>query len=455
MTTSEILEKQKKYFATGETKSIKFRKQQLKNLKKAILENEQNIYNALKTDLGKIEIESYMCEFALVINEVDFMLNHLKKFSKPQRVHTGIANFPAKSYTLFAPKGNVLIMSPWNYPFMLTMEPLVDALSAGNTAIVKPSAYSPKTTEVINNIISTTFKPEYVSCIVGGREANQDLLTLKFDHIFFTGSKAVGHEVLKSAEKHMATITLELGGKSPCIVDSKAKISLSAKRIVFGKFMNVGQTCVAPDYVLVHESVKQQLLNALVYEIKRQYGESPLLDANYGKIISEKHFNKVVSFLEGQNIYYGGKIDSKSLKIEPTIVDSPNLDSPIMTEEIFGPILPVMSYNTKEQALEIIKRNDTPLALYVFSQDKQTIDFFVNNVQFGGGCINDTIMHLTTPLLPFGGVGQSGMGAYHGKCGFDEFSHRKSIINKSTKLDVPLRYRPHSKFKKNMIKKFL
>ena len=455
MTKSEILEKQKEFFLTGETKNIAFRKKQLQNLKKAILDNEQNIYNALKIDLGKTEIESYMCEFALVINEIDYMLKHIKSFSKPKRVHTEIANFPAKSYTISSPKGNVLIMSPWNYPFMLTMEPLVDAIAAGNTAIVKPSSYSKATSQLIHNIISKTFEPKFVASILGGRETNQDLLTLKFDHIFFTGSKAVGHEVLKSAEKNMTTVTLELGGKSPCIVDKSAKISLSAKRIIFGKLMNVGQTCVAPDYILVHESIKNQLLENLVLQIKHQYGENPLEDKNYGKIISQKHFDKVVSLLEDQEIYYGGRFDVQKLKIEPTIVVDPKFDSPIMTEEIFGPIIPVVTYNTDDEALQIIRRSDTPLAMYVFSQNQNFIHYFENNVQFGGGCINDTIMHLTTPLLAFGGVGQSGMGAYHGKKGFDTFSHYKSIINKSTNLDLPLRYRPHSKFKKKMIKKFL
>ncbi len=454
MTTQDILQSQREYFLTGETRDLHFRKMQLKKLKTAIIQNEQNIYDALKKDLGKAEIESYMSEFALVINEIDFMLSHLKKFAKKQRVHTEIANFSSKSYVLPCPKGNVLIMSPWNYPFMLTIEPLVDALAAGNTAIVKPSAYSPATSQLIHDILSDTFDTKYVASILGGREANQDLLTLKFDHIFFTGSKAVGHVVLQSAEKHMTTVTLELGGKSPCIVDKSAKIDLSARRIVFGKLMNVGQTCVAPDYILVHESVKEQFLKALVSEIKRQYGEHPLEDENYGKIISEKHFKKVISFLDGQNIYYGGKFDANSLKVEPTIVVDPSKDSLLMTEEIFGPILPVVTYKTNAEALEIIRRNDTPLAMYVFSQDKHTISFFEDNVMFGGGCINDTIMHLTTPLLAFGGVGQSGMGAYHGKRGFDTFSHHKSIVSKSTKIDVSLRYRPHTKFKEKMIKKF-
>ncbi len=454
MTTAEILKMQREYFLTGETKDVNFRKKQLEKLKIAILANEQKIYEALKADLGKCEIESYMCEVALVVNEIKYMAKHLRGFARKKRVHTGIANFPAKSYTIASPKGNVLIMSPWNYPFMLTLEPLVDGLAAGNTAIVKPSAYSPATSKLIYDMLSEIFEPKYVAVVLGGREANVDLLTLKFDHIFFTGSKAVGHEVLKSAEKNMTTVTLELGGKSPCIVDKSAKIALSAKRIVFGKFMNVGQTCVAPDYILVHVSVKEQLLSELVAQIKEQYGEDPISDQLYGKIISEKHFDGVSKLLENQKIYYGGKTNRQALKIEPTIVVDPDLDSPIMTQEIFGPILPVISYQTDEEALEIIRHNDTPLAMYVFAQDKHAINFFENNVQFGGGCINDTIMHLTTPLLAFGGVGQSGMGAYHGKRGFDTFSHHKSIIKKSTKMDVPLRYRPHTKFKKKMIKTF-
>lgn len=454
MTTAEILQLQREYFLTGETKSVKFRKKQLELLKQTILANEKKIYEALKEDLGKSEIESYMCEVALVVNEIKYILKHLKSFVKKKKVPTSIVNFPASSYEMPCPKGNVLIMSPWNYPFMLTIEPLVDALAAGNTAIVKPSAYSKATSKLIYEMLSSTFEQKYVAVVTGGREVNQDLLTLKFDHIFFTGSKAVGHEVLKNAERNLTTVTLELGGKSPCIVDKTAPIALAAKRIVFGKFINCGQTCIAPDYILVHESVKEMFLRSLILEIKLQYGENPLTDPLYGKIISEKHFDKVVGLLENQKVLYGGKYNRESLKIEPTIVVAPDLNSNIMTNEIFGPIIPVVTYKTNSEALEIIRRNDTPLAQYIFTKDKNVKNFFETNVLFGGGCINDTIMHVSTPLLAFGGVGQSGMGAYHGKRGFDTFSHYKSIINKSTKLDLPLRYRPHSNFKIKTIKKF-
>ena len=454
MTTAEILQLQREYFLTGETKCVKFRKKQLELLKQTILANEKKIYEALKEDLGKSEIESYMCEVALVVNEIKYILKHLKSFVKKKKVPTSIVNFPASSYEMPCPKGNVLIMSPWNYPFMLTIEPLVDALAAGNTAIVKPSAYSKATSKLIYEMLSSTFEQKYVAVVTGGREVNQDLLTLKFDHIFFTGSKTVGHEVLKNAERNLTTVTLELGGKSPCIVDKTAPIALAAKRIVFGKFINCGQTCIAPDYILVHESVKEMFLRSLILEIKLQYGENPLTDPLYGKIISEKHFDKVVGLLENQKVLYGGKYNRESLKIEPTVVVDPDLNSNIMTNEIFGPIIPVVTYKSNSEALEIIRRNDTPLAQYIFTKDKNVKNFFETNVLFGGGCINDTIMHISTPLLAFGGVGQSGMGAYHGKRGFDTFSHYKSIINKSTKLDLPLRYRPHSNFKIKTIKKF-
>lgn len=454
MTTAGILQLQREYFLTGETKSVKFRKKQLELLKQTILANEKKIYEALKEDLGKSEIESYMCEVALVVNEIKYILKHLKSFVKKKKVPTSIVNFPASSYEMPCPKGNVLIMSPWNYPFMLTIEPLVDALAAGNTAIVKPSAYSKATSKLIYEMLSSTFEQKYVAVVTGGREVNQDLLTLKFDHIFFTGSKTVGHEVLRNAERNLTTVTLELGGKSPCIVDKTAPIALAAKRIVFGKFINCGQTCIAPDYILVHESVKEMFLRSLILEIKLQYGKNPLTDPLYGKIISEKHFDKVVGLLENQKVLYGGKYNRESLKIEPTVVVDPDLNSNIMTNEIFGPIIPVISYKTNSEALEIIRRNDTPLAQYIFTKDKNVKNFFETNVLFGGGCINDTIMHVSTPLLAFGGVGQSGMGAYHGKRGFDTFSHYKSIINKSTKLDLPLRYRPHSNFKIKTIKKF-
>ena len=455
MATIDVLNKQKEFFKSGQTKDYNFRKYQLKLLQTAIKTNEKRIYDALYSDLGKIETEAYMCEVGMVLAEIKYMLKHMKRFMKSVKVNAGIATFPSKAYMAPTPKGSVLIMSPWNYPFMLTMEPLVDALAAGNTVIVKPSAYSPATSALIAEILNSTFSENYVYTVLGGREVNQDLLTLPFNHIFFTGSKAVGHEVLRQAEKNFVPVTLELGGKSPCIVCFGVDAKKVAKRIVFGKFMNVGQTCIAPDYVLVHESVKPLLMQSLICEIQAQYGENTLSDPNYGKMISKKHFDKALALLENQTPVYGGKSDEESLKIEPTIVEDPALDSPLMQEEIFAPILPVVTFKTNEEALEIISRNPTPLALYVFSNDKKVQDYFLEKVQFGGATVNDTLMHIVSPRLAFGGVGSSGLGAYHGKRGFDTFSHYKSILRKSLKCDMAVRYRPFGKFKKKIIRKFM
>lgn len=455
MATIDILNKQKEFFKSNQTKDYNFRKYQLKLLQTAIKTNEKKIYEALYSDLGKIETESYMCEVGMVLAEIKYMLKHMKKFMKSTKVNAGIANFPSKACMTPTPKGSVLIMSPWNYPFMLTMEPLVDALAAGNTAIVKPSAYSPATSKLISEILNSTFSENYVYTVLGGREVNQDLLTLPFDHIFFTGSKAVGHEVLRQAEKNFVPVTLELGGKSPCVVCNNVDAKKVAKRIVFGKVMNVGQTCIAPDYVLVHESVKPLLMQSLICEIQAQYGENPLEDDNYGKMISQKHFDKALALLENQTPAYGGKSDAEKLKIEPTIVEEPDKESALMKEEIFAPILPVVSFKTNEEALEIIAKNPTPLALYVFSNDKKEQNFFLENVQFGGATVNDTLMHIATPRLAFGGVGSSGLGAYHGKRGFDTFSHYKSILRKSLKCDLAVRYRPFGKFKKKVIRRFM
>ena len=454
MKTSEIVKLQKEYFETGETFSYKFRKEQLKKLLFAIKCNQSEIVSALKTDLGKTETESYMSEIGMVNSEIKYLLKHLRCFMRTKRVIGEISNFPAKYYSMPVPKGNVLIMSPWNYPFLLTLEPLVDAIAAGNTVVVKPSAYSPATTQVIKRIIEENFEPNYIAVITGGRAANTDLLEQKFDHIFFTGSKAVGHEVLKHAEKNMTPVTLELGGKSPCIVDKTANIKIAAKRIIFGKLMNVGQTCIAPDYVLVHKEVYNDLLKELKNQIQEQYGTNTLDNINYGKIISEKHFERLTGLLSDQKIFCGGKCSKEQLKIEPTIIKSPKLDSAIMTEEIFGPLLPVIPYQTEREALGIIQKNPTPLALYVFTSDRGVQNYFLKKVQFGGGCVNDTLMHIASSRLAFGGVGTSGMGAYHGKRGFDTFSHYKSIVKKG-KMEISVRYRPTTNTKEKLIKKFM
>ena len=454
MKTSEIVKKQREYFETCETFSVKFRREQLKKLLLAIEANKQEIFAALKADLGKTEIESYMSEIGMVVTEIKYLLKNLRKFAKAKRVRGELSNFPAKYYSMPVPKGNVLIMSPWNYPLLLTLEPLADVMAAGNTAVVKPSAYSPATSEVVKKIIEENFEPNYIAVVTGGRDANKDLLEQKFDHIFFTGSKTVGHEVLKHAEKNMTPVTLELGGKSPCIVDKTANIKIAARRIIFGKLMNVGQTCVAPDYVLAHKEIFNELLKELKNEIAEQYGTSTLNNINYGKIISEKHFERLTGLLADQKIYCGGKCSREQLKIEPTIIKNPKLNSQLMNEEIFGPILPVVPYETEREAYEIIQKNPTPLALYVFTCDKGIENYFLKKVQFGGGCVNDTLMHITSSRLAFGGVGTSGMGAYHGKRGFDTFSHYKSIVKKG-KVELTVRYRPMTKTKEKLIRKFM
>lgn len=454
MQIQEIVKKQRDFFKTNQTLSYEFRKNSLLKLKNAIITNQDKIAKALQEDLGKSFTESYMCEIGMTLSELSFMLKHLKKFMRERRVGVTLSQFPAKAKVLPVPYGVSLIMSPWNYPFMLAMEPLIDSISAGNTAIIKPGSYAKATSLVIDQIIKETFDPEYITCVMGGRDVNKELLDQKFDVIFFTGSKNVGSVVLEKAAKHFTPVTLELGGKSPCIVDNTASIKLAAKRIVFGKFLNCGQTCVAPDYLLVHEDVKDKLIEELIYQIKNQFSEKPLEYQNYGKIINEKHFDRLKDYLNGQNIIYGGRFDENN-RLEPTLLlDSP-LDSDVMKEEIFGPILPIITFKNIEEVKSIIELNPTPLALYLYSTNKKTIKNITRTVQFGGGCVNDCIMHLATSNMGFGGVGESGMGSYHGKVGFDSFSHFKSLVYKSNVLDINVRYQPYSKNKQKLIKKIL
>ena len=336
-------------------------------------------------------------------------------------------------------------MSPWNYPFLLTLEPLVDAIAAGNTAIVKPSAYSPATSAVIEKIISECFDPEFVAVVNGGRKENAELLKKKFDFIFFTGSQTVGREVLRHAAEYLTPVVLELGGKSPCIVDSSAKVAMAAKRIVFGKFLNCGQTCVAPDYILCHERVKTQLINELCVQIQKQYGNDPLQNSDYGRIVSRKHFDRICSLIDPNKVVVGGKWNEKTLQIAPTILENVTWDDSVMQEEIFGPVLPVLTYKDIGEAYTLLASKAKPLALYIFSEDKKTIREVTNRCRYGGGCINDCVVHLANSDLEFGGVGESGMGSYHGKAGFDAFSHQKSIMDKKTWIDLPMRYQPYKR----------
>lgn len=451
----KLLDGQRNFFLTGKTLPIAYRKEALKKLYKAVEDNEALLTDALYSDLGKSRQESYMCEIGLVKSEIGYMLRHMRSFARERRVHTPLAQTLSRSFIKPSPYGNVLIMSPWNYPVLLTLEPLTDALAAGNTAIIKPSAYSPAVSEVLDKLISGCFPKEYVAVVKGGRQENSSLLDCDFNYIFFTGSKTVGKEVMKKASERLIPITLELGGKSPCIVDKSANIKLAAKRIVFGKFVNCGQTCVAPDYIYCDSSVKERLVEELINQIQRQYGESPLDNNDYGKIISKKHFDRIVALIDSEKTAFGGKTIPQSLKIEPTIMDNVSWDDAVMQEEIFGPVLPIFEYKSLEEAADKINSMDSPLALYIFSSDKRNIDFVKNRIQFGGGCINDTLIHLATSEMGFGGVGESGMGSYHGRAGFDAFSHKKSIVDKKTIIDLPMRYQPYTKLYEKMVRVFL
>ncbi len=459
MTNEEIkklLEAQREYYKSGKTLPVKFRIRQLKKLYEAVKKYKGEINSALYKDLGKSEYESFMCESGFVLTEISYMIKHTKSFAKPKKVRTPMAQFHSKSFKQPIPRGNVLIMSPWNYPFLLSIEPLANAIAAGNTAIIKPSAYSPETSKIVKKIINECFDEEYVAVVSGGREENSALLEQKFDFVFFTGSQAVGKEVLRHAAEHLTPTVLELGGKSPCIVDSTANINLAAKRIVFGKLLNCGQTCVAPDYILCEKSVKNEFIKAVLSEIIKQYGENSLKNKDYGKTINEKHFKRVCGLIDKNKVIFGGNVSESTLQIEPTVMDNVNFDDAVMQEEIFGPVLPIISFDNFDEVINHLKDKDKPLALYIFSNDKHNINRVTTELSYGGGCINDVIIHLATCHMGFGGVGESGMGSYHGKDGFDTFSHYKSIVDKKTWIDLPMRYQPYkSKLYKKLIDMFL
>ena len=451
-----IIDKQKNYFNSGATISEKFRISKLKLLYNAIKKYENEINAALKADLGKSGYESFMCEVGLVLSEISYMINNVRKFSKAKTVKTPLAQFASHSYVQPVPRGVCLIMSPWNYPFLLTIDPLADAIAAGNTAVIKPSAYSPNTSKVIKKIIEECFSCEYVAVITGGREENSALLKQKFDFIFFTGSGTVGKEVLKNAAENLIPVVLELGGKSPCIVDKSADLKLAAKRIVFGKFLNCGQTCVAPDYILCESSVCNELLRELEYQIKLQFGENPLKNKNYGKIINSKHFLRLCGLINEKKVVFGGECDENNLKIAPTLMSDIDFCDVVMQQEIFGPLLPVIKFDDFNKVLDELKEKEKPLALYIFSRNKNHINRINKELSFGGGCINDVVIQLATSEMGFGGVGASGMGSYHGKAGFDAFSHYKSMVDKKLWIDLPMRYHPYkNKFYKKLLHMFL
>ena len=447
-----VISSQRDYFNTGATKSEEFRLVALKKLKIAIIQNEDKINDALKKDLNKSIFETYMTEVGLVLEELSFAIRHLKAWTKAKSVHTPLVSFHSRSFVLSEPCGVALIMSPWNYPFMLCIEPLIGAIAAGNCTVLKPSAYSPATSDIISNLISEIFDPGYITVIKGGREENSTLLDQRFDYIFFTGGTVVGKIVMEKASRNLTPVTLELGGKSPCIIDKTANLDLSAKRIVFGKYLNSGQTCNAPDYLLVHSSVKDDFIKYLSKWIYQMFGKIPLDNPDYPKMINKKHYDRVMKLIAGEKILEGGIGREETLQIAPTVLDNITGESPVMQEEIFGPVLPVLTFETIEEAETFIIQREKPLALYLFTTDRTVEKRVLKNVSYGGGCINDTIIHIATTSMGFGGVGASGMGSYHGKLSFETFSHKKSIVKKYNWLDIPIRYQPYSKVKEKLLR---
>jgi aldehyde dehydrogenase (NAD+) len=435
---------QRAFFATGKTKEYKFRVAQLNKLLGLIQEHDQLILDAVHADLRKPAIEAYGSEVLGACSEIKYVLKHLQTWMKPQKVGTPINLFPSSSYIYTEPLGVVLIIAPWNYPFALTMQPLIGAIAAGNCTILKPSEHAPHTSSAIAKIINDNFDPNFITAIEGGIETNQALLAEKFDHIFFTGGTAIGKIVMEAAAKHLTPVTLELGGKSPCIVDSTSNLDITAKRIIWGKFYNAGQTCVAPDYLLVQKDIKPVLIEKLVAYVKTFFGETPQQSPDFGRIVNERQFDRLVNLLDEGKILIGGQSDKCDRYIAPTLIDQVSPNSKIMTEEVFGPILPILEYDQLSDAIAFVNAQPKPLALYFFSSNKQNQERILQETSYGGGCFNDLIMHLGNPELPFGGVGHSGMGSYHGKASFDTFSHRKSVLKNSFRFDLKWRYPPYT-----------
>ena len=445
MDIEALVQKQREYFNSGATLSVKFRIKNLIKLYKCIKKYEAEISEALEKDLGKCHFDGFMCETGVVLMELNFMIRHTPSYAKKHLIYTPVGQVLGSGYKKCVPYGNVLVVSPWNYPFLLTMTPISDAIAAGNTIIVKPSAYSPATSEIIKKIITECFPEEYIAVVTGGREENKQLLKQRFDMIFFTGSQAVGKEVLYHAAENFTPVVLELGGKNPCVVDSTAKIKVAARRIVFGKYLNCGQTCVAPDYIICHSSIKDKLVEEICRQIKLQFGEDALNNADYGRIVNEKHYNRICRLIDESKVIFGGEKSPEKLKIAPTVMDNVSWDDAVMQEEIFGPVLPVLTFDTYEELYSIFASKPKPLGFYIFSEDKKRVNETIERCQFGGGCVNDTIMQIAINSFGFGGVGESGMGSYHGKAGFMAFSHEKSIHTKVSWFDFPVRYAPHNK----------
>lgn len=455
MNAEEIVGLQRAYYRAGNTRPYAFRRKMLEKLENTVRKYEKQIKSALYEDLHKSSQEAYMTEIGLALSEISYTKKHLRRWMKEKRVPAPLVHFPAYGSILHEPYGVVLIMTPWNYPFLLNISPLCDAIAAGNCCVLKPSAYAPSSSKLLKKMIEETFPPEYITVVEGGRKENSLLLEERFDYIFFTGSPAVGKTVMEKASAYLTPVTLELGGKSPCIVDETADIKMAAKRIVFGKFINCGQTCVAPDYVLVHKKKKEELIKNLIQWIKKFWGENPLENPDYPKMITEKHFLRVSALMDEGRIRLGGEVSKEKMQITPTIIDMVKWEYKIMGEEIFGPVLPVLEYEDTEEMLTLLKEKEKPLALYLFTGSRKKKENILSTLSFGGGCVNDTLMHLATPYMGFGGVGSSGMGSYHGRDGFETFSHRKNILHRGVFPDLSVRYPVYSEKKEEFIQKFL
>ncbi len=451
----EIIKNQKQFYQTGRTRSYEFRIQALDRLQKAIIRQEDAIKKALKKDLYKSSFESYMTEIGMICNEITYAKRNLKRWMKPKQLRAPLAQFPSRCFQIYEPYGVVLITAPWNFPFLLSLQPLVGAIASGNCCIIKPSEYAPASAKVLKKILSMVFPQKYICVILGGKRTSQELLNQPLDYIFFTGSISVGKIVMEKAAAHLTPVTLELGGKSPCIVERSADLNMAAKRIVFGKFLNAGQVCVAPDYLLADEVFIKELVMYLKYWIRSMYGEDPAANENYPAIISHRHFKRLMNMTQQGKVVYGGYGDERTRKIAPTILLDPCIEGPIMQEEIFGPLLPIITYRNLEEAKAFISKRPKPLALYLFSRDKKIQREIMDGLSYGGGCINDTIMHLSSSSMGFGGVGESGMGSYHGRDSFETFSHKKHILKKSFKVDLPVRYQPYNFAKEKALKFFM
>ena len=453
MNIKSLIALQREYFESGATRLLSFRLKALLNLQKALKDKEELIEAALKSDLNKAPFESYMTETGLVLEEIRFHLKHLPKWIKNTTVKTPLTQFHSKSFVAPEPYGVTLIMSPWNYPLQLCLMPLIGAISGGNCAVIKPSAYAPETSKAIAKLINEIYPEKYIAVVEGGRDQNNALLEEVFDYIFFTGSVEVGKSVMTAAARNLTPLTLELGGKSPVIVDETADLEIAARRIAFGKVLNAGQTCVAPDYLFIHKKVKDRFLSEYARALEKFFPDGDMSEMPI--IISEKHFHRVSTLLRGENAVVGGGMDQSRRFIEPTVLTDITPDSPIMQEEIFGPVLPLMTYTSLDDCIRFIRSLPKPLALYLFTSSRTVEEKILNTCSFGGGCINDTVIHMANPHMGFGGVGYSGMGSYHGKLSFDTFTHHRSIVKKSTWIDLPIRYHPYTEVNSRLLRKLM